>query len=202
MRLLLTHGFFLSEDPKEQQVMRPYPPLGILYISAYLRAKGFDVDVYDSTWGSKAELYTILERGPAGWLGVYGNLLTRGNVIAIVERAKAAGLSRALVGLEMIDRGIARDGYRCLNEAGEAIGTIITDTVTVGTTTHDTYTGNNTATMNIGVSSATTGADLSVTNSGPATASAGNSITYSQTVTNNGPAVSVNPKLVETTVPG
>ena len=53
MRLLLTHGFFLGEDPKEQQVMRPYPPLGILYLSAYLRAKGFDVDVYDSTWGSK-----------------------------------------------------------------------------------------------------------------------------------------------------
>ena len=43
MRLLLTHGFFLSEDPKEQQVMRPYPPLGILYLSAYLRSRGFDV---------------------------------------------------------------------------------------------------------------------------------------------------------------
>jgi len=81
MRLLLTHGFFLSEDPKEQQVMRPYPPLGILYLSAYLRNKGFDVDVYDSTWGSKSELFSLLERGPAGWLGVYGNLLTRGNVI-------------------------------------------------------------------------------------------------------------------------
>ena len=44
MRLLLTHGFFLSEDPKEQQILRPYPPLGILYISAYLRSRGFEVD--------------------------------------------------------------------------------------------------------------------------------------------------------------
>jgi aminomethyltransferase len=41
-----------------------------------------------------------------------------------VDRAKASGLTRALVGLEMIDRGIARDGYRCLNEAGDAIGVI------------------------------------------------------------------------------
>jgi len=41
-----------------------------------------------------------------------------------LERAKADGLTRKLVGLEMIDRGIARDGYRCLNRAGEAIGVI------------------------------------------------------------------------------
>jgi anaerobic magnesium-protoporphyrin IX monomethyl ester cyclase len=100
MRLLLTHGFFLSEDLKEQQVMRPYPPLGILYLSAYLRSRGFDVEVYDSTWGSKQDLFSILERGPAGWLGVYGNLLTRANVLAIVERARAAGWRAVLGGPE------------------------------------------------------------------------------------------------------
>src|SRR5580704_15096362 len=27
MDLLLTHGFFLFEDPKELQIMKPYPPL-------------------------------------------------------------------------------------------------------------------------------------------------------------------------------
>src|SRR3984893_7443141 len=43
---------------------------------------------------------------------------------AALERAKAAGLTRTLVGLEMIDRGIARDEYRCCNDAGEAIGVI------------------------------------------------------------------------------
>jgi aminomethyltransferase len=43
---------------------------------------------------------------------------------AALEGAKASGLTRTLVGLEMIDRGIARDGYRCLNEAGEAIGAV------------------------------------------------------------------------------
>jgi aminomethyltransferase len=43
---------------------------------------------------------------------------------AALERAKAAALTRTLVGLEMIDRGIARDEYRCCNEAGEAIGVI------------------------------------------------------------------------------
>jgi len=91
MRLLLTHGFFLAEDPKEQQILRPYPPLGILYISAYLRTRGFEVDVYDSTWGSREELFRILDAGPPAMLGVYANLLTRGNALAIIERARAGG---------------------------------------------------------------------------------------------------------------
>ena len=91
MRLLLTHGFFLNEDSKEQQVMRPYPPLGILYISAYLRSRGFDVDVYDSTWGSREELFRILDQGPPAMLGLYANLLTRRNALAIIERARATG---------------------------------------------------------------------------------------------------------------
>jgi aminomethyltransferase len=41
-----------------------------------------------------------------------------------LEEARSAGLRRALVGLEMVERGIARDGYRCLNERGEAIGVV------------------------------------------------------------------------------
>ena len=41
-----------------------------------------------------------------------------------LEKARAAGLKRTLVGLEMVDRGIARDGYRCLNEQGEEIGVV------------------------------------------------------------------------------
>jgi aminomethyltransferase len=39
-------------------------------------------------------------------------------------KAKTAGLRRTLVGLEMIDRGIARDGYRCLDQAGEVLGAV------------------------------------------------------------------------------
>jgi aminomethyltransferase len=41
-----------------------------------------------------------------------------------LERAKAAGLKRTLVGLEMVDRGIARDEYCCCNESGDAVGVI------------------------------------------------------------------------------
>jgi aminomethyltransferase len=43
---------------------------------------------------------------------------------AALERAKAAGLRRTLVGIEMIERGIARDEYCCCSETGEAIGVV------------------------------------------------------------------------------
>jgi aminomethyltransferase len=39
-----------------------------------------------------------------------------------LEKAKAEGTKRTLVGLEMIDRGIARDGYKVLDQAGRGIG--------------------------------------------------------------------------------
>ena len=41
---------------------------------------------------------------------------------AALEKAKAAGLKRTLVGLEMVERGIARDDYKVLDEDGREIG--------------------------------------------------------------------------------
>ena len=91
MRLLLTHAYFLAEDAKEQRIMKPYPPLGLLYLSSHLRSQGFDADIYDSTFGTKEELFRLLDDGPAGVLGLYVNLMTRSNALAIMERARAAG---------------------------------------------------------------------------------------------------------------
>jgi aminomethyltransferase len=41
-----------------------------------------------------------------------------------LEQAKAEGLKRILVGLEMIERGIGRDGYKVFSDSGEEIGYI------------------------------------------------------------------------------
>src|SRR5713226_6513326 len=43
---------------------------------------------------------------------------------AALEQARAAGLGRTLVGIEMVDCGIARDEYCCCDEAGEPIGVV------------------------------------------------------------------------------
>jgi aminomethyltransferase len=39
-----------------------------------------------------------------------------------LQKARAGETKRTLIGLEMVDRGIARDGYRILNGEGEQIG--------------------------------------------------------------------------------
>ena len=100
MDLLLTHGWYLGEDPKELEIMRPYPPLGLLYLSSHLRAKGFDVEIHDATFGSRAELERLLDEREPATLGVYATLLTRSSAVRIIEAAKARGWRVALGGPE------------------------------------------------------------------------------------------------------
>ena len=88
---LLTHGYFLFEDPKERTIMKPYAPLGILYLCSHLRKKGFDVDVFDSTFSSREELFSLLRQEKPSVLGIYANLMTRGNVTEILTVAREAG---------------------------------------------------------------------------------------------------------------
>jgi radical SAM superfamily enzyme YgiQ (UPF0313 family) len=97
--LLLSHGYFLDEDEKEQAVMKPYPPLGLLSLSAYLRRESFAVEVFDTTFATRDALSTRLEAG-TGVLGLYTNLMTRPSVLAIAARAKARGWTVVLGGPE------------------------------------------------------------------------------------------------------
>jgi aminomethyltransferase len=43
---------------------------------------------------------------------------------AALEKARANGVQRTLVGLEMVERGIARDGYRLFDDRGNPIGVV------------------------------------------------------------------------------
>ncbi len=97
MDLLLTHGYFLNEDAKERRIMKPYVPLGILYLASHLRSRGFAVEVFDTTFSSQIDLFELLRSGPPAVVGVYANLMTRPAVIRILREAKAAGW-RTLVG--------------------------------------------------------------------------------------------------------
>jgi aminomethyltransferase len=44
---------------------------------------------------------------------------------AALQKAKAEGLNRTLVGLEMVERGIARDGYKVQDDGGREIGCVV-----------------------------------------------------------------------------
>ena len=98
--LLLAHGYFLFEDPKERQIMKPYAPLGILYLCSHLRTKGFNVDVFDTTFSSREELIRVLRSESPSVLGIYANLMTRSNVVEIVGVARESGWTTVVGGPE------------------------------------------------------------------------------------------------------
>lgn len=100
MKLLLTHAYFMAEDEKEQTIVKPYAPLGILYLSSHLRGLGFDVEVYDSTFGSKQQLLSLFSHEPPGVVGIYANLMTRQNAVEIAREARSCGWKVILGGPE------------------------------------------------------------------------------------------------------
>jgi anaerobic magnesium-protoporphyrin IX monomethyl ester cyclase len=98
--LLLTHGYFLYEDPKELQIMKPYAPLGILYLCSHLRQQGYDVEVFDTTFSRRELLFQYLRSEKPAILGVYANLMTRSNVTEILSVAREAGWTTIVGGPE------------------------------------------------------------------------------------------------------
>ncbi|MGB7284575.1 MAG: glycine cleavage system aminomethyltransferase GcvT [Candidatus Acidiferrum sp.] len=82
-----------------------------LRLEAKMALYGHEISDKINVWEAGLDRYCKMEKG---------DFIGR----TALERAKAAGLTRALVGLEMVDSGIARDEYCCCNESGEAIGVI------------------------------------------------------------------------------
>jgi radical SAM superfamily enzyme YgiQ (UPF0313 family) len=114
--VLLTHGYRLYEDPHELAVMRPYPPLGILYISAHLKTRGVAVDVFDSTFQDVDAFQRRLDEGAPGIVGIYTNLMTRRNVLDLIHRCREAGAFVVLGGPDP-----ANHAERYLGEGADAV---------------------------------------------------------------------------------
>jgi len=98
--LLLTHGYFLQEDAQEQKVMKPYPPLGILYLSSYLKARGFAVSVFDSTFATFAQWREFVARERPRVVGIYCNLMTKRSVLRLISECRKLDLPVVLGGPE------------------------------------------------------------------------------------------------------
>ncbi|MCU0475966.1 MAG: B12-binding domain-containing radical SAM protein [Anaerolineae bacterium] len=98
--ILLVHAYVLADDPHERQVMKPYPPLGVLSLSAYLKRQGFSVEVFDGTFQSLADFPSALARTQPSVVGVYVNLMTKFNALKVVQMAKESGAWVVLGGPE------------------------------------------------------------------------------------------------------
>ncbi|MGE0811909.1 MAG: radical SAM protein [Vicinamibacterales bacterium] len=97
MDVLLAHGYFLSEDAEERRIMRPHPPLGLLYLSAYLKRGGVAVDVFDGTFQTPADFGAHVARTRPAVVGLAANLMTKRRVLAMMAAARRAG-ARVVVG--------------------------------------------------------------------------------------------------------
>lgn len=75
--------------------MKPYPPLGILSIAAWLREHGYETDVFDMTFRTHDALIERLRESPCDLLGIYTNLMTRPRVVELIARIRLALGDRA-----------------------------------------------------------------------------------------------------------
>jgi aminomethyltransferase len=82
-----------------------------LRLESKMALYGHEIRETINVWEAGLERYCKMEKG---------EFVGRG----ALERAKAAGQTRTLVGLEMVERGIARDEYCCCDETGKVIGVI------------------------------------------------------------------------------
>lgn len=95
--ILLSHGYVLAADREEQRIMRPHPPLGVLYLSAHLKARGFDVDLFDGTFRRLEDFEQRVARTRPPVVGLAVNMMTKRNALRMMAIARAAG-ARVVVG--------------------------------------------------------------------------------------------------------
>jgi radical SAM superfamily enzyme YgiQ (UPF0313 family) len=97
MDLLLAHAYYLGSDAEEQRIMRPHPPLGLLYLSSYLKARGVDVGLFDSTFQRLEDFEACVRRERPPMVGIAVNLMTKRNALRMIAVAKSLG-ARVVLG--------------------------------------------------------------------------------------------------------
>ncbi|MEX0287635.1 MAG: radical SAM protein [Flavobacteriaceae bacterium] len=111
MSLVLTHGYYLDQDEKEQRIMKPYPPLGLLYISAYLNEEGVENHVFDTTFYNQTAQLRFIEEKKADIVAIYTNLMTKIEVVQLIKVLR----NNARYGFPKIVLGGPDITYNCEN---------------------------------------------------------------------------------------
>lgn len=101
MDILLAHAYFLAEDPTEQRVMKPYVPLSILSLSAYLKMRGHTVGLFDATFRSLKEFEAEVSSTKPRMVGISVNMMTKFPAIKMIAIAKRHGAKVILGGPEV-----------------------------------------------------------------------------------------------------
>lgn len=112
--ILLANSFFLRNDPKQFQRMKPYPPLATLLVAAALRERGHEIALFDATLAAGIdEFIAMLDATRPAVVGILEdnfNYLTkmctgatREATLAMVAAARARGCRVAVNGSDSSD---------------------------------------------------------------------------------------------------
>jgi radical SAM superfamily enzyme YgiQ (UPF0313 family) len=112
--ILFGQSYFLRFDPKLQEAMQPYPPLGTLYAAGYLRGRGYDVGLFDAMLAeSEDEWAAALDSQRPGFAVLYEDnfnylskmclLRMREAAFTMIRMAKERGCTVILCGADATD---------------------------------------------------------------------------------------------------
>ncbi|HEX9945176.1 MAG TPA: radical SAM protein [Thermoanaerobaculia bacterium] len=88
--VLLAHSFFLRNDPKQVEKMRPYAPLGTLFAASHLREAGHSVALFDAMLAAgEEEFAAALDRHRPRFAVLYEDSFNFLNKMCL-EHARAA----------------------------------------------------------------------------------------------------------------
>jgi anaerobic magnesium-protoporphyrin IX monomethyl ester cyclase len=113
-QVLFGQSYFLRFDPKLWQAMQPYPPLGTLYAAAYVRARGYDVALFDAMlaasedeWAQAIDRhgpqYAVLFEDNFNYLSKMCLLRMRQAAFKMIALAKQRGCTVILCGADATD---------------------------------------------------------------------------------------------------
>ncbi len=139
-QILFGQSYYLRFDPKLYAVMQPYPPLGTLYAASYLRARGYDVALFDAMLAESEEewaaaldrhrpQYAILYEDNFNYLSKMCLLRMRQAAFKMIEMAQARGCTVILCGSDATDHSLkyfARGAdYVLIGEGEETLGELL-----------------------------------------------------------------------------
>ena len=138
--ILFGQAYYLRFDPKLYENMQPYPPLGCLYAAAYLRAREFEVAVFDamlaeseSEWALSLQKhnpkYAILYEDNFNYLSKMCLLRMRTAALNMIKMAKARGCTVIICGSDASDhvKKYMDEGadYILIGEGEETLGILM-----------------------------------------------------------------------------
>jgi len=91
--ILLTHAYYINLTRNEKRLMRPYAPLGLLSLAAYLRQEGYRVRVFDTTFQKGIGSFTqYIERHRPPLVAISVCETTRCNAAAMLRACNRCGI--------------------------------------------------------------------------------------------------------------